>query len=545
MENRQLNFDVARGGVQHRLSVCVGDTKSRTVTARFFSGSEPVPLTAAYLRGLRADGKQIYAACTVEDGAATYTFTTSDLSVGGTLMCEFDLHNGDAVMTSPRFAVLCGKPVYTGEGAEGSNEYAAYIAALLKLENLTVTAEAGDTAAATVTVGDTAVQLHFVLPKGEDGYTPERGVDYWTQEDKNAINNDLTDFVNSANVSIQYAVKTAAAAKAEANAATDAANAAIADLQAKADAGDFNGAKGDKGEKGDKGDKGDKGEQGAPGYTPVKGLDYWTPTEEAAMDAAKTAANDAADNASVAEAAASYAASMADEAASSASISAQNADAAAGEARAKAAELQAKADAGDFDGADGYTPMRGTDYWTDADKAAINADIAAQVAGKVDKIDGKGLSTNDYTDADKAAVAGLRTPFAHIGDIEITESGTKIAVQDNLALRMAVVLITVPDGSPALNVEFKFDDNNTATRYCSNLNSGRVSVELKNGIPWLDYSFIKGADTSSQTALGMPNNAFRAYATYAAKKITRMRIIGMNNAELLAGSKFEIYGVTV
>ena len=319
MENRQLNFDVARGGVQHRLSVCVGDTKSRTVTARFFSGSEPVPLTAAYLRGLRADGEQIYAACTVEGSAATYTFTTSDLSVGGTLMCEFDLHNGDAVMTSPRFAVLCGKPVYTGEGAAGSNEYAAYIAALLKLENLTVTAEAGDTAAATVTVGDTAVQLHFVLPKGEDGYTPERGVDYWTQEDKNVISNDLTDFVNSANVSVKYAVQTAAAARAEANAATDAANAAIADLQARADAGDFNGAKGDKGEKGDKGDKGEQGiqgdkgdkgdtgaqgiqgekgekgdtgaqgEPGADGYTPVKGVDYFTAADKAEIAAAFSA----------------------------------------------------------------------------------------------------------------------------------------------------------------------------------------------------------------------------------------------------------------
>ena len=177
MENRQLNFDVARGGVQHRLSVCVGDTKSRTVTARFFSGSEPVPLTSAYLRGLRADGEQIYAACAVEGGAATYTFATSDLSVGGTLMCEFDLHNGDAVMTSPRFVVLCGKPLYTGEGAEGSNEYAAYIAALLKLENLTVTAETGAAAAATATVGDTAVQLHFVLPKGDTGAQGEKGAD--------------------------------------------------------------------------------------------------------------------------------------------------------------------------------------------------------------------------------------------------------------------------------------------------------------------------------------------------------------------------------
>lgn len=151
------------------------------------------------------------------------------------------------------------------------------------------------------------------------------------------------------------------------------------------------------------------GKDGTDGYTPVKGVDYWTPSEAAEMDAAKTAANNAADNASVAEAAALNAASAADEAASSASISAQNADTAAGEARAKAEDLQAKADAGDFNGEDGYTPVRGTDYWTDADKAAINADIAAQVAGKVDKVDGKGLSSNDYTDADKAAVAKI--PF--------------------------------------------------------------------------------------------------------------------------------------
>ena len=342
MENRQLNFDVARGGVQHRLSVCVGDTKSRTVTARFFSGSEPVPLTAAYLRGLRADGEQIYAACTVSDGAATYTFTTSDLSAGGTLMCEFDLHNGDAVMTSPRFAVLCGKPLYTGEGAAGSNEYAAYIAALLKLENLTVSAEAGEAAAATATVGDTAVQLHFVLPKGDKGDKGDTGAQ-GIQGDK--------------------------------------------------------GEKGDTGAKGDKGEPGDKGDPGADGKTPVKGVDYWTPTEAAEMDAAKTAANNAADNASVAEAAALNAASAADEAASSASISAQNADAAAGEARDKAAELQAKADAGDFNGApgakgdkgdtgdngapgaDGHTPVRGTDYWTAADIAEIKSYVDTAILG--------------------------------------------------------------------------------------------------------------------------------------------------------------------
>lgn len=208
-----------------------------------------------------------------------------------------------------------------------------------------------------------------------------------------------------------------------------------------------------------------------------------------------------------------------------------------------------KGDTGDKGdkGEDGYTPVRGTDYWTDADKAAIHADIAAQVADKVDKVDGKGLSSNDYTDADEAAVAGLRTNLTHIGDIEITESGTTIAVKDNLSLRTAVVLLTVPDGMNAFNTEFKFDDGSAVTRWCSNLNAGRITVEVTNGIPWLDYSFIKGADTATQTPLSIPNSVFRAAAAGTAKKITKIRFISMGSASsggLLAGAKFEIYGVT-
>ena len=43
--------------------------------------------------------------------------------------------------------------------------------------------------------------------------------------------------------------------------------------------------------------RGEKGEKGEAGYTPVKGVDYWTPSEEAVIEAAKVAANDAAANA--------------------------------------------------------------------------------------------------------------------------------------------------------------------------------------------------------------------------------------------------------
>ena len=37
--------------------------------------------------------------------------------------------------------------------------------------------------------------------------------------------------------------------------------------------------------------------------------------------------------------------------------------------------------------------------------------IKALLAGKVDKVDGKGLSTNDYTTAEKTKLAGLQQTY--------------------------------------------------------------------------------------------------------------------------------------
>lgn len=231
MENRQLNFDVSRGGIQHRLFVRVGDTKSRTVSARMYSGAEVVPVTAAYLRAMRADGTQIYSPCTVQDGAVSYAFTSEDLGEGGELQCEFDLHNGESVMTSPKFIVVCEKLLYDGEGIETSDEYQAYISALLKLENLSVDAVGGAEASVTKEVTETGIALHFTLPKGEageaftyedfteeqlaalkgdkgergpqgeageDGYTPQKGVDYYTEEEKEAFFDAMLDEVEEA-----------------------------------------------------------------------------------------------------------------------------------------------------------------------------------------------------------------------------------------------------------------------------------------------------------------------------------------------------------
>lgn len=150
-----------------------------------------------------------------------------------------------------------------------------------KWENLTITAETGDAAAATATVGDTAVQLHFVLPKGDKG---DKGADGAPGKDgangapgakgdkgeKGEKGNAFTyaDFTAAQLEALK--VKGDKGDKGDTGAAFTYDMFTTEQLEALKVKGDT-GAKGDKGEtgaqgiQGAKGDKGDKGDTGAPG----------------------------------------------------------------------------------------------------------------------------------------------------------------------------------------------------------------------------------------------------------------------------------------
>lgn len=306
METRQLNFDVARGGVQHRLFVRVGDLGSRTVESKFHSGGEPVKVTAAEIRILRPDGTEILAACDVNDNVVSYTFTggedtvegetvkVCDLANDGEYSCEYILHDGGSVMTSPQFIVYATDVLFDGDRAESSDSYKAYLAALAKLQegNFTVSATNGDTASASVVIGTETIRIKFVIPRGEPGadgkdgdkgdaftyddFTPEqlaalkpiKGVDYWTpaeaSEIENAKNaaNAAADRANAEAEKVNKAVSDANAATERANeeataagSAADAANSAVNDLLDHVASGAFD------------------------GYTPKRGTDYWTPDD--------------------------------------------------------------------------------------------------------------------------------------------------------------------------------------------------------------------------------------------------------------------------
>jgi hypothetical protein len=96
---------------------------------------------------------------------------------------------------------------------------------------------------------------------------------------------------------------------------------------------------------------------------------------------------------------------------------------------------------------------------TELAKKANTADVNAALATKVDKVEGKGLSTNDYTDADKEKLTNIIwRPAAEGGDeISLVKTGEKFtwdAKQDRIDYYLesarvedGVLVITGSDGA--------------------------------------------------------------------------------------------------
>ena len=205
---------------------------------------------------------------------------------------------------------------------------------------------------------------------------------------------------------------------------------------------------------------------GPAGYSPVLGKDYWTPAEQKevsdAVGAAKTAANNAseaadaanteAQNANTAAGKANTAASSAQTAAGSANTAASNANTAAGNADAAAAlanqkanaagtaanaanaaassantaagnantaasnaqnaadEIRRAREAGEFDGEDGYTPVKDKDYFDGEDGVSPVITVTPISGGhQVTIKDANGTKTFDVMNGEDGEGAGDMT----------------------------------------------------------------------------------------------------------------------------------------
>ena len=210
-------------------------------------------------------------------------------------------------------------------------------------------------------------------PAGADGKTPVKGVDYWTEEDKDEILSESTKppIVKNGNWYV-YDVET----KDYVDTLTAATGPAGQDGQPgeRGPAGE----QGERGERGERGETGETGPAGADGKTPERGVDYWTENDKNEILSASTKPPVIRDGNWY-----TYDTITKDYADTGVSATGPaGADGQPGE-RGPAGETGPAGPAGERGeigergpaGADGKTPVRGTDYWTIEDQTAIINEI--------------------------------------------------------------------------------------------------------------------------------------------------------------------------
>lgn len=215
--------------------------------------------------------------------------------------------------------------------------------------------------------------------------------------------------------------------------------------------------------------------------------------------------------------------------------------------------LKVKGDKGDA-GADGYTPQKGVDYFTTEDQTAMETAVEeavtdnvteafeAALADKVDKVGGKGLSQNDYTDADRAVVTAAKAGFAAIETIEPETSATSIL--RTVSLRRLRLLVTKPTASSGNTVvTLEFDNGKRVSQYIgADAVSARLTLDIGNGFPAMTYAYNTRGDANTNTALVLANSIERVLLGVSATKLTKITL--SRSGGFADGTKFELYGVT-
>ncbi len=299
----------------HQPPLASGTQGNVTVAFRFDTAWDGYARTAVF----RTHGKTVLVLlendrCALPPEAAA----GGDVLLGAFGVC------GDATLTTP-FARLPGAaggpPAGAAAAAVPPPRAAQLLAAYRRRTAVTAEAAAGDSAAVRVTEDVDSLHFAFTLPKGDKGDKGDPGVkgDKGDKGDKGNKGDTGDAFTYSDFTAEQLeALKVKGDKGDKGDKGADGtlssldrlriqkAQAVVAKFQnmtANAEAGDMASVtvsgtdvtsaeplalqfvlpKGDKGDPGDKGEPGDKGDTGEDGYTPVRGTDYWTAEDIAAI----------------------------------------------------------------------------------------------------------------------------------------------------------------------------------------------------------------------------------------------------------------------
>ncbi len=206
-----IRLDIHDPSYQKKLNIIRNDTCRKLIIKLYEDGklfTIPDGCKAKFVARKR-DNTSVFNECAIENNCIVYELTTQTTAVAGTVKCEIRLNDeNDELVTSPRFSLFVMPSVYIdGDVEEASKDEIDALSNLLStledsfnsgkfngvgIESIkqTVSASGSDGQnIITITLTD-GTKSNFIVKngsKGSNGYTPIKGEDYYTDEDKEEI----------------------------------------------------------------------------------------------------------------------------------------------------------------------------------------------------------------------------------------------------------------------------------------------------------------------------------------------------------------------
>lgn len=175
----RISLDIHDTSSQVGISVKRGDS-NRLIIVTLTENGKPYVITnecRAEFNGkaIGTSGDPIKVDCDIKNNTIRYVISPSVTNDSGTKECEFKLYGANnALLTAPRFTIYVEDSIYNGKGVtEGEGEVSTLTALISE---------------ATTLIYDIETKLkngELKGEKGEDGYTPVKGVDYFDGKDGN------------------------------------------------------------------------------------------------------------------------------------------------------------------------------------------------------------------------------------------------------------------------------------------------------------------------------------------------------------------------
>lgn len=211
----RFTLDIHQARSQVSIPVFFQDTWVRFLI-NLTDGGKPYTLEEvgrAVLYGKKSDGTALLEECPIIDNNTRiqYTFSEQTASALGPVNCEIRLYSKSGLhLTSPSFSILVEERVIEDEDIVESETSRTALDELFETEEARKAAEAGRVEAEADRASAEAERVEAEaerqeeegkrqelaeemkkrlesLEDGKDGYTPVRGKDYWTEEDKAEI----------------------------------------------------------------------------------------------------------------------------------------------------------------------------------------------------------------------------------------------------------------------------------------------------------------------------------------------------------------------